>query len=100
MPVRIAHVANEAFGVDTANGVQHVVYGLAHAQADTGCAVAVFTRDDQAEHFFGPGSETSQRRIPTTTRAVRHESLREQLLSRYFEPGLADDIVGWRPDVV
>ena len=37
---RIAHVANEAYGFETANGVQQVVYCLARAQAELGHAVA------------------------------------------------------------
>jgi hypothetical protein len=43
--------------LDTANGVQHVVYCLAHAQADTGASVAVFTRDDRAVHVLSGGAE-------------------------------------------
>ena len=48
MPLRIAHVTNEAFGLDTANGVQQAVYCLARAQAEIGESVAVFSRDDNA----------------------------------------------------
>ena len=43
MPLRIAHVTNEAFGLDTANGVQQAVYCLARAQAEIGESVAVFS---------------------------------------------------------
>ena len=48
MPLRIAHVTNEPFGLQAANGVQHVVYCLARAQAQVGESVAVFSRDDCA----------------------------------------------------
>ena len=99
MPLRIAHVANEAFGSDTANGVQHVVYCLAQAQADIGCAVAVFTRDDHAVHFFGSGPEAASR-SPVPTRAGSVKSLRQRLLSRYLEKDVADSVVAWHPDVV
>ena len=33
-PLRIAHVINEPFGAESANGVQQVVYCLANALAD------------------------------------------------------------------
>ena len=35
-PLRIAHVINEPFGAESANGVQQVVYCLARAQAEIG----------------------------------------------------------------
>lgn len=96
--LRIAHVANEAFGLDTANGVQHVVYCLAQAQADTNTSVAVFTRDDHAVHFFGGGREATSRRHATPLGSVN--SLRQRLLSRYFEKDVADDVEAWQPDIV
>jgi glycosyltransferase involved in cell wall biosynthesis len=99
MPLRIAHVANEPFGFDTANGVQHVVYCLAHAQAENGESVAVFTRDDHAVHFLGGGAESPPRSQRTACASPRHP-FRQRLLSRYFEQALADDVLAWQPDVV
>ena len=46
MPLRIAHVANEPFRPESANGVQQMVYCLARAQSELGQAVAVFSRED------------------------------------------------------
>jgi len=99
VPLRIAHVANEAFGLDTANGVQHMVYCLAQAQADTDTSVAVFTRDDHAVHFFGGGREATSRRLQATPLGSVN-SLRQRLLSRYFEKDVADDVAAWQPDIV
>src|SRR5215470_5206456 len=45
MPLRIAHVTNEPFGLQTANGVQHAVYSLAQAQAQVGESVAIVQAD-------------------------------------------------------
>ena len=99
MPLRIVHVANESFGLDTANGVQHVVYCLARAQADLGESVAVFTRDDHAVHILGSDGESSAG-SPRADRVRSGSSLRERLLSGHFEIALAGDVLEWHPDVV
>ena len=99
MPLRIAHVANEAFGLETANGVQHVVYCLAHAQAEIGASVAVFTRDDRAVHVLSGGAEPAPPHVRTVC-SGSDKSLRERLLSRYFERTLAEDVLAWQPDFV
>src|SRR4029453_14132694 len=99
MAIRIAHVTNEAFGLDTANGVQHVVYCLARAQAEIGNSVAVFSRDDHAMNILG-GSAESAPRSPRRACAGFDKSLRQRLLSRHFEPTLAEDVLAWQPDIV
>ena len=99
MPLRIAHVTNEPFGLDTANGVQHVVYCLARAQGDIGESVAVFTRDDHNVHFLGGGTESIPRRRRTASARSDH-ALRRRLLSRYLEQNLAEDVGAWEPDIV
>jgi glycosyltransferase involved in cell wall biosynthesis len=98
MRLRIAHVTNEPFGLDMASGVQHAVYCLAHAQAEAGESVAVFSRDDDAVRFLGCGSESPRRH--DTNRAAPNGSWRERLLVRYFERKRADDIVAWAPNIV
>jgi glycosyltransferase involved in cell wall biosynthesis len=99
VPLRIAHVANEPFGFETANGVQHAVYCLARAQAQTGESVAVFSRDDGAVHIVSDANSEAPR--PNYIRGDRDgRSVREWLLSRYFERALADDILAWAPDIV
>ena len=52
-PLRIAHVINEPFGPESANGVQQVVYCLANALAETGFLVAVFSREGGGVHELG-----------------------------------------------
>lgn len=99
MPLRIVHVTNEPFGVESANGVQQMVYCLARAQAEIGQSVAVFSRDDHAMNVPGGGAELP----PGTSRTVcarSDSSLRQRLLSRYFEQTLAEDVLTWQPDVV
>ena len=98
MPLRIAHVSNETFGFDTANGVQHVVYCLARAQADLGQSVAVFSRDDHGVNILA--DEPGGRLLPRTASAPLTRSLRQRVLSRYFEPGLAANILSWQPSIV
>lgn len=99
MPLRIAHVANEPFGLDTANGVQHVVHCLAAAQAELNESVAVFTRDDHAVHILGAPADLV--RAPAHPVEARSSgSLRERLLSRYAEPALTNDVLAWGPDWV
>ena len=99
MPLRIAHVSNEAFGLETANGVQQVVYCLARAQADIGQAVAVFSRDDHAINVLRDDAEpTSRSRSPALP--ASRTSLRQRALSRYFEQTLAADLLAWQPDIV
>ena len=51
--LRIAHVVNEPFSPDSANGVQQVICCLAKSQADIGHSVAVFSRDDGARYVLG-----------------------------------------------
>ena len=99
MPLRIVHVTNEAFGLETANGVQHAAYCLAGAQAGSGESVVMFTRDDHAVHVFGEHLE-SRRRPPERILPRSGHSLRERLLSRHFEHVLAADILAWQPDIV
>ena len=98
MPLRIAHVTNEPFGIDTANGVQHVVYCLARAQAEIGESVAVFSRDDHGVNILA--DESTDRPRSRTTSSPPTRPLRQRLLSRYFEPSLAANILGWHPDIV
>jgi len=99
MPLRIAHVANEVFGVRTANGVQHVVYSLAHAQAELGQSVVVFTRDDRGMHVVG-GSHPPASPRPAIEPERPRASARQRLLSTYFEPSLADGVLAWHTDIV
>ena len=99
MPLRIAHVTNEPFGVESASGVQHVVYCLARAQAENGESVAVFTREDHTVRLLGGGAEQIAPN-PRVVSAGPATSLRQRLLSRYFEQDLARDILAWQPDVV
>jgi len=98
MPLRIAHVTNEPFGLQTANGVQHAVYCLARAEAQVGESVAVFSRDDHAVHVVSDAAEPPRRHHLRGDRAGG--SVREWLLSRQFERSLADDILAWAPDIV
>ncbi len=98
MPLRIAHVSNATFGFDTANGVQHVVYCLARAQADLGQSVAVFSRDDHGVTILA--DESGARLLPRTASAPLTRSLRQRVLSRYFEPSLASNIISWQPSIV
>jgi glycosyltransferase involved in cell wall biosynthesis len=99
MGLRVAHVANESFGVDSANGVQHVVHWLAQAQAEIGESVAVFTRDDHGMRVFGSDFDpvSNGRGL---SRSGTHKSIRQRLLARYFDPTVAQDLLAWRPDVV
>jgi glycosyltransferase involved in cell wall biosynthesis len=99
MPLRIAHVSNEAFGLDTANGVQQAVYCLAHAQAERGEAVAVFSRDDHAVNVLEDDGESTPQTLRTAVPSSRI-SLRQRALSRHFEQTLADDVLAWQPDIV
>jgi glycosyltransferase involved in cell wall biosynthesis len=97
MPLRIAHVINEPFGSESANGVQQVVYCLAQAQAALGEAVAVFSRED-GTHLLGIAAEALSR--PPRTTPAGGGSLRHRLLSRYPDQGLAQNVVAWMPDIV
>jgi glycosyltransferase involved in cell wall biosynthesis len=99
MPLRIAHVSNEAFGLGTANGVQQVVYCLARAQAEMGHAVAVFSRDDHAVNVLADNVELTPRTLRAVVSASK-TSLRQRMLSRYFEQTLAKDLLAWQPDIV
>jgi glycosyltransferase involved in cell wall biosynthesis len=99
MPLRIAHVSNEAFGSETASGVQQAVYCLARAQAELGEGVAVFSRDDHAVNVLADDAESAPR-TPRTVVLAPGISLRQRMLSRYFERTLAEDLLGWQPDIV
>jgi glycosyltransferase involved in cell wall biosynthesis len=98
MQLRIAHVINEPFGLQTANGVQHAVYCLARAQSQLGESVAVFSRDDHAVHIVSDDTGPPRHNHISGDRAGR--SVRDWLLSGYFERSLADDILAWTPDIV
>ena len=99
MTLRIAHITNEAFGLETANGVQQAVYCLARAQAQIGQAVAVFSRDDHAVNILEDDAESTPRSQRTAISAS-HVSLRQRMLSRHFEQTLAEDVLAWQPDIV
>jgi glycosyltransferase involved in cell wall biosynthesis len=99
-PLRVAHVANEPFGVDAANGVQHVVFSLARALGDLGDSVAVFTRDDRAVHIFGSDSEPARQTSSGARPGAPAGTIRDRLLARHAEPALAEAIEAWRPDIV
>jgi len=99
MPLRIAHITNEAFGVETANGVQQAVYCLARAQADIGESVAVFSRDDHAVNVLNDDAESRPRTLRSVILASS-VSLRQRTLSRHFEQTLAEDVLAWHPDIV
>jgi glycosyltransferase involved in cell wall biosynthesis len=96
-PLRIAHVVNEPFGLESASGVQHAVYCLSRAQADIGQCVAVFSRESGV-HVLSTGTPTGLDRARPGVRKGR--SPREWLLSRYYEPRLAEHLVKWAPDIV
>lgn len=97
--LRIAHVVNEPFSPDSANGVQQVIYCLAKSQADIGHSVAVFSRDDGARYVLGSDPE-SRPFEPGLRRARSGSSLRERLLARHFEPTLTADVLAWEPHIV
>ena len=99
MPLRIAHITNEAFGLETANGVQQTVYCLARAQAEIGQAVAVFSRDDHAVNVLADDAESTSHTQRTVASAA-NVSLRQRALSRHFEKTLAEDVLAWQPDIV
>jgi glycosyltransferase involved in cell wall biosynthesis len=94
--LRIAHVVNEPFSLDGANGVQQMVYCLARAQAEEGHAVAVFSRETGV-HVLA-GAHEGLRRVPFSLR--RGTSLRDRLLTPYFERGLLEGVLTWQPDLV
>jgi glycosyltransferase involved in cell wall biosynthesis len=97
-PLRIAHVVNEPFSLESANGVQQVVYCLARAEAEIGNAIAVFSREDGV-HLLGSDAEAMPR--PAGPLRARHDSsLRHRFLSRYSDQALAQGVVAWRPDIV
>jgi glycosyltransferase involved in cell wall biosynthesis len=98
-PLRIAHVINEPFGPESANGVQQVVYCLANALAETGRLVAVFSREGGGVHELGRGA-AAIRPLAATMAITRGRSARQRLLSRYFEADLAETLLAWHPDIV
>jgi glycosyltransferase involved in cell wall biosynthesis len=98
-PLRIAHVINEPFAIDSANGVQQMVYCLARAQAEIGHPVAVFSREGGRVHVLGRGAETTPR-VAGDVRLARGRSIRQWLLFRYLEQNLADGVLAWQPEIV
>jgi len=99
MPLRIAHITNEAFGLATANGVQHAAHCLARAQAEIGQPVAVFSRDDHAVNVLADDAEWTSNSLRSKMSPSRM-SLRQRMLSRHFEQTLAGDVLAWQPDIV
>jgi glycosyltransferase involved in cell wall biosynthesis len=97
-PLRIAHVVNEPFNPESANGVQQVIWCLAQSQAALGQTVAVFSRDDRARYLLESG-EVAPLRVAAGN-PISNASLRERLLARHLEPGLAADVIDWRPQIV
>lgn len=98
-PLRIAHVVNEPFSPDSANGVQQVIWSLARSQAEIGHSVAVFSRDDRAMHVLRNDSDVG-RRHPRHADRRSNGWLRARLLARHFEPALAHDLLSWQPEIV
>ena len=98
LPLRIAHVVNEPFALESASGVQQAVYSLTRAQAEIGESVAVFSREGGV-HVLAGGAEVAPRLSGTET-AGRGKSLRERFLSRYFEQSLAEQVLAWGPEIV
>jgi glycosyltransferase involved in cell wall biosynthesis len=96
--LRIAHVVNEPFGPDSANGVQQVVYCLARAQAGIGQAVAVFSRESGV-HVLAGGAAAAERDVRSGRRPT-DVSIRRWLLRCYLEPDLARDVLAWQPDIL
>jgi glycosyltransferase involved in cell wall biosynthesis len=96
-PLRIAHVTNEPFGVAGANGVQQVVFCLAHAQVALGHSVAVFSREAGVRVLSGGREVNSAARRP---RDARRQWLRHRLLSGHIKHNLAEHLLSWQPDIV
>jgi glycosyltransferase involved in cell wall biosynthesis len=90
-------VVNEPFGLESASGVQQAVYCLSRAQADIGQCVAVFSRESGV-HLLSTGTSKGLDQARPAVRAGR--SPRDWLLSRYYEPKLAEPLVEWGPDIV
>jgi glycosyltransferase involved in cell wall biosynthesis len=98
-PLRIAHIVNDAFSLESANGVQQMVYCLVSAQVALGQSVAVFSREGGVR-LLGIGAEVIP---PFGSRAVppeRGSSLPQRALSFCVERRLSDDVLAWRPDIV
>jgi glycosyltransferase involved in cell wall biosynthesis len=95
--LRIVHVTNEPFGFATANGVQQVVYALAHAQAQLEHSVAVVTRDDLSVRLVGSDRTFQDPARVAAATASRSGGL---FVSRYFEPVLSQRVDALRPDIV
>jgi len=98
-PLRIAHIANEPFGIETASGIAQVVYCLARAEAEVGQSIAVFSRDDHGLNVFGDRDGPPSRNLPAAGRA-RGWSLRQRWLARHVDwPGV-QDLLTWEPHIV
>lgn len=98
VPLRIAHVVNEPFGPESANGVQQVVYCLARAQAEGNHSVAVFSREE-GTRIVGAGSD-APRPATAAVHGPSEGSLRGRILARYSEPDLVGTVLAWQPDIV
>jgi glycosyltransferase involved in cell wall biosynthesis len=95
--IRIAHVTNEPYGPESANGVQQAVYCLARAQAELGASVAVFSRRSGRQVLRDSVGAAGQD-ICSSVRA--RASLREWALKPFLETSLLADVLAWRPDIV
>jgi glycosyltransferase involved in cell wall biosynthesis len=96
--LRVAHVVNEPFSLESANGVQQVVYCLARAQADLGASVAVFSRESGV-HILA-GGPVGPRPRPSGGERPRGVPVRQLLLSRYLESDLAGLVLAWQPHIL
>jgi len=95
--LRIGHILNEPFGLDSANGVQQVAYCLSRAQSDLGQSVVVFSRESGIHILAAAAGPPPVSRGAGVTRS---RSLRQALLSSYFDRSMFEDVCAWQPDVV
>ena len=61
--------------------------------------MAVFSREGGGVHVLGRGAE-AMRPLAATMPITRGRSTRQRLLSRYFEPDLAETLLAWHPEIV
>jgi glycosyltransferase involved in cell wall biosynthesis len=80
-----------------ANGVQQAVYALAHAQADLGHTVAVFSREDHGTNILGQHAPLGEFALQGEAEEPRFSSW---TLAAYLEPQLARQVLEWKPDIV
>jgi glycosyltransferase involved in cell wall biosynthesis len=95
--LRIAHITNEPFGAESANGIQQVVYSLASAQVKIGQSVAVFSREGGV-HVLEDAVRAALPRFAPGSRPGG--TLRQRFLSRYVDHRFAADVLAWQPDIV